>query len=65
MKYDNSKCTDKCCNNDGTCTCKPGYNGNNCQNCTEGYIISDVVDGDKICTCEYINWWTEQKDKIC
>ena len=55
VKSDNTKCTDKCCNNDGTCTCMPGYNGKNCQNCTEGYFISDVVDGDKICSGEYID----------
>ena len=55
IKYDNSECTGKCCNNDGTCTCKPGYTGSNCQNCQGGYILLDVVDNEKNCTSEYIS----------
>ena len=54
VKSDYSECTDKCCNNDGTCTCRPGYTGSNCQDCQEGYILLDVVDNEKNCTGEYI-----------
>ena len=55
-RIDNSNCTDKadCCNDDGSCNCKPGYTGNDCENCNKdnGYIISNVINGEKICERE-------------
>ena len=55
-KIDNTSCTEKvdCCNEDGTCTCKPGYTGKECENCNtdNGYILSDVINGEKLCERE-------------
>ena len=51
-KIDNSNCTKNCCNSNGSCTCKPGYIGMECQDCDNGYILLDDMNGDKICSCE-------------
>ena len=39
--------------NDGDCTCKLGYSGNDCNSCEEGFFIASVEDGENNCTGEY------------
>ena len=49
-KADNSVCANKCCNDDGTCKCKPGYSGTDCNNCKDGYFASHIDENGQI-TC--------------
>ena len=34
-RYDGSACFKKCCNDNGSCTCKMGYIGDKCNDCDE------------------------------
>ena len=50
-KDDGSLCYEKCCNDDKSCQCKKGYNGNYCNNCDEGYFANNVTNGnEKTCS---------------
>ena len=49
-KTDNSNCINKCCNNDGSCKCLPGYSGTDCNSCQNGYFVSAVANGEVECT---------------
>ena len=52
-KEDGSPCFDKCCNDDGSCQCKRGYAGLDCNNCSGGFYVSNITSGDeKICSGE-------------
>ena len=51
-KHDDSACENKCCNLDGSCKCKAGYSGNDCNTCEVGYYVSATVNGDNSCTGE-------------
>ena len=52
-KEDGSPCLDKCCNDDGSCQCKMGYTGSNCNSCNDGYYVSNITNGDeKTCSGE-------------
>ena len=49
-KNDGSPCFGKCCNDDNTCKCKIGYIGNDCNECDNGYIVSNITNGEKTCS---------------
>ena len=52
-KEDGSPCFNKCCNDDGSCQCKTGYIGLNCNNCNSGFYVSSITSGDeKTCSGE-------------
>ena len=49
-KADDSACDNKCCDDDGSCTCTPGYSTNDCNTCDIGYYVSDTVSNENSCT---------------
>ena len=53
-KSDDSACNDKCCDDDGYCKCIDGYIGNNCETCDTGYYVSDVINGENVCSGKWI-----------
>ena len=46
----NSKGTNSCSRNDGSCNCLIGYSGDNCNTCSEGYEASSSENGQNTCT---------------
>ena len=49
-KADDSTCDNKCCDDDGSCTCIPGYSTIDCNTCDIGYYVSDTVSNENSCT---------------
>ena len=49
-KADDSACDNKCCNDDGSCTCTPGYSTIDCNTCDIGYYVSDTAFDENSCT---------------
>ena len=53
IRHDGSPCYNKCCNDNGSCTCKKGYTGDKCNDCDEGYYEVDNINGEIICSGVY------------
>ena len=42
-----------CSKTDGSCNCTIGYSGYDCNNCADGYYMTDLVNGKVNCSGEY------------
>ena len=49
-RNDDRPCFGKCCNDDGSCKCKIGYTGSQCNECDNGYYATNITDGEKSCS---------------
>ena len=52
-KADDSTCDDKCCDDDGSCTCTTGYSTIDCNTCDIGYYVSATVYDENTCSGNY------------
>ena len=64
-KNDGSPCFGKCCNDDNTCKCRIGYIGSDCNECDNGYYVSNITNGEKTCSgtvtkTSHTSWWMSQ-----
>ena len=53
-KSDGSSCNNKCCNDNGSCHCKLGYVGENCNKCDSEYYVSSITNGEVTCSGEWL-----------
>ena len=51
-KDDGSTCFGKCCNDNGSCRCKLGYIGSDCNQCDAGYYETNIINEEKTCSGE-------------